>query len=106
MKNNLLFIGFLLVIGNLTFAQTKSLATLEQERLEKVKIQLEILKNNPDGAKKQRALQNLERIGKAESLESIKIFLNDAQLSGPALRSLTAIYPFAKTEVQALCWQN
>lgn len=90
------------LMSNLTFAQTKSLATLEQERLEKVKIQLDILKNNPDGAKKQRALQNLERIGKEESLETIKSFLNDTQLSGPALRSLTAIYPFAKNQVQTV----
>ncbi len=100
MKIKLLLICTILSYGTVfSQAQVKTKPELEQIRKEKLAQQIQILNSEKDLDKKQRALQALQFVAHEESIEAIKPFLRDQQLHDPAIRTLLAIYPYAKEGV-------
>lgn len=100
----------LLLGAGLLFANSTSLVAQAQksnapvyvndaERNSRVQANLKIIQESNDVAQQQRAMQALQSIGQAESVEMIVPYLKNTYLAGPAARTLSKLYPYSKDKV-------
>ena len=71
----------------------------DAERSSRVQANLKIIQESNDIAQQQRAMQALQSIGQAESVDVIVPFLKNSYLAGPAARTLSKLYPYSKDKV-------
>ncbi|MFM6947374.1 MAG: DUF1080 domain-containing protein [Aquirufa sp.] len=71
----------------------------DAERSSRVQANLKIIQESNDIAQQQRAMQALQSIGQAESVDVIVPFLKNSYLAGPAARTLSKLYPYSKDMV-------
>jgi len=100
----------LLLSASLLFANQQSILAQVQksnapvyvndaERNTRVQANLKIIQESNDLALQQRAMQALQSIGQAESVDVIVPFLKNSYLAGPAARTLSKLYPYSKDKV-------
>jgi hypothetical protein len=71
----------------------------DEERNARVQANLKIIQESKDVAQQQRAMQALQTIGQAESVDVLVPFLKNSYLAGPAARTLSKLYPYSKDKV-------